>query len=87
MMTLMTRSSKIEVTQEHINNGVCSSPSECAVALALAAAFDTPRVQVLTTYAKVGDVGFSLPKKVVKFIRAFDKAKPVKPISFRLKGY
>ena len=84
---------KVQVTAEHIKNGIQCTPQKCPVALAIKDA--VPQWDFVT----VGNDRFSsyigdalvkehspLPMKISKFIRAFDKSpSSVKPISFTIK--
>jgi len=84
----------INVTQDHIDRGVASSPETCAVSLAIRESYETchvvgtfeSKIMVLIV-DKQGDV-FSLkmstPDAVREFLVAFDTKKPVRPFSFKM---
>lgn len=72
---------KINVTKEHIRAGIRVSFKSCPIALALRES------GVVNATAEHGGFGIKnprhpMPKKVRRFIYAFDRAMPVKPFSF-----
>jgi hypothetical protein len=86
----------INVTTEHIADGVCQSDDNCPIALATIEAisalpddFDKPVTVSVATYGLYIDakndaegVDYSLPTEARQFITAFDAKLPVAPFSF-----
>jgi hypothetical protein len=86
----------INVTTEHIADGVCQSDENCPIALATIDAiqalpedFDIPVVVSVATYGLYIDAkddtrggDYSLPTGARQFIAAFDAKLPVAPFSF-----
>lgn len=82
---------KIHVTQEHINGGVCRRPSSCAIARALLSVL---RPNLTVNCSQCGfsiienhDVVYSaspMPEEVSNFITRFDRKQPVKPFEFEV---
>lgn len=78
----------INVTADHIENGMPGSNSACAVALALQDAFPGADAVSVGDFAilfyEFGDVSGLLPEKAREFVRAFDEAGFVEPFTFEL---
>lgn len=79
----------LNVTQEHIDKGVCGSPGYCAVALALKDMFPEYKDDHVGSYVYVGDdlihIGpyhFYPSNDLKQFIRLFDNWKRVSPYDF-----
>jgi hypothetical protein len=93
------RAWRVEVTQKHINDGVCGNPKRCAVAQAISeiegmedvdVRLSVPqgsfRVQRAVAYFNWQGKTYAvaLPPEVARFIAAFDKAEQVKPFVFEM---
>ena len=80
----------IRVTEKHIAKGKPGSCTDCPIALGIAEALpDIPMVTVGTVgghLIRVGDSAtfFPLSAAAMRFIRAFDNKRPVKPFNFKL---
>jgi hypothetical protein len=81
----------INVTREHINNGVRGSGKMCALALSIQEQTDMKEAWVgpfsgvwPSLGAYTGGRGIPLPVEARKFICDFDDGKPVQPFSFEL---
>jgi len=83
---------KITVTKNDIRQGQMNSPTSCPVALAVQRATKDHRSTVgyLAIHIRQTDnsvtriMDFALRGPVLSFVRAFDKGKRVKPLSFTL---
>jgi hypothetical protein len=80
---------RINVTQEHIENGVSRHPGCCPVALALKDI--NPKSDPCVCYSNIfytdglGERHFvTSPNAVRGFVSRFDNSKPVEPFSFNL---
>lgn len=74
----------VKVTKEHIEKGNLLSRHSCPVALALQ---DCGFRDAMVWTHKITASGLrdtKSPKSVVRFVRAFDSKKPVKPFTFRI---
>ena len=78
----------INVTQEHIDNGLKRTCGKCPVALALlSAGAPDPFVgkdMVWIDFSDPDCMGIVLPKEAHNFIHEFDEGKKVEPFSFTL---
>lgn len=85
----------LEVQQKHLTEGICKSPSRCAVAKALMDHFDgmsdlkVSSLGVYVTHANVymkdGDsLRIMLPEDLRNYIVAFDKHFDLKPRAFEI---
>lgn len=79
---------KIQVTKEHIKNGVCSSPTKCMVALAISdVVHKDVKVSVPCPYVALDHMSWiflALPDEVISAIRKFDKQSEIEPFEFEL---
>jgi hypothetical protein len=81
---------KIQVKQEHINDGLRGNNSQCPIALAVGDAF--PEAKLVSVRSKsifvyhdpVGRKVFKQSEEVQKFVGEFDKGFKVYPFSFEL---
>jgi len=88
----------VNVTQEDIDNGVRGSSSHCPIALAMKRQLHKTKVSVCEDYNEDTNEGeivayrgnwdkeWKASKAVMKFVKAFDNDKQVKPHRFRLKN-
>lgn len=74
---------KIQVTQQHIEQGKHCDPLKCPVALAITAA-GVNHAGVTQSRLVVGDNWIFLPDAVYNWIARFDARKPVSPIEFEV---
>lgn len=74
----------IHVKRSHINQGRPGRCNECPIALALKAKFKVDDVHVDGDALYVGEMTYSTPVKVLRFIERFDDSKTVKPFSFQM---
>lgn len=87
---------KIQVTQEHIDNGFCLSPSQCAVALAISsvcklnenlrftvAQSNINFIEGIDADDEIRQV-IATPPEVSDFITRFDRKQPVEPFEFEI---
>jgi len=81
---------QINVTQQHIDNGIKSDCRLCPIALALLPLFTNLPIEVDSCCIEIGccigsdDIQYYSPDSVIKFITAFDSSFPVKPFYFEL---
>jgi hypothetical protein len=76
----------IQVTQQHINNGVPKNSSACPVAQALSLALGGEwRAGGRIALESVTGAVVFLPPEVEEFVLDFDAGKPVKPFGFTVK--
>jgi hypothetical protein len=77
---------KIEVTQEHIDNGKCKDANYCPIALAIQDALNlnASQVEVDGIFIEVNDHPFETTEEIDGFVDAFDHGKPVAPFTFDL---
>ena len=82
----------VQVSKEHIKRGVPHSSRYCPVALAinLVDGFNeevlvSPKDKDLGGGIKIGAKHYHAPRSVERFVKQFDKGKPVKPFNFKLK--
>jgi hypothetical protein len=82
---------KVKVTQEHLDAGKQFSCEECAVSLAIKEAFAKEKVigcRASTRYVAIfflkQTICCEFPPEVSKFIRKFDKGEQVEPFEFEL---
>ena len=75
---------RINVTQEHIDNGSVQNTESCPVALAVVS--QTGRMtRVFPDYIFIeGETRIDLPSKAKQFVDDFDELKFVEPFSFNL---
>ena len=75
---------KIEVTAKDISNGICGHNSSCPIALAFKRTLEGAEVEVNYRFDSIiGEwIPVPLPVRAIRFIKAFDHEKPVKPFSF-----
>lgn len=74
----------INVTQQHIDNGVSGDPHTCPVALAIHETTGRNHVKVEAYQFTIDDNAYFMPSSVRNFIDAFDSNEPVQPFSFVL---
>jgi len=82
----MSNKIKVEVTQDHIDNGQKVNCEKCPVALALQEAFNNPDARSMSYGIEIpedGEVKFygSVPE-VETFMHKFDNDKEVEPFTF-----
>ena len=78
---------RVEVTPEHIKNGVPDSSESCALALAFkSAGFPKARVGITSVWLEgfEGNRFATLPRSAEKFAQRFDDGAPVAPFSFEI---
>ena len=77
---------KIEVTQEHIDQGIINSLVNCPIALAIKSKGFNCRLDQLYIYIDLKDkiIYIQTPKFVANFIKDFDDGRPVSPFSFEI---
>jgi len=90
---------KVNVTQEHIDAGVQSTPSSCPIALAVKEQLGVSSVHVYADYMSVDGRAYHLPNRAYQFIKRFDsrvkggwlkrffKWLYVRPFTFESKSY
>ncbi len=72
----------INVTQRHIDNGICLAPCRCPVALA----FMDEGIEAGVTPFRlwIGKKSINMPQNASRFVVAFDRGDPVQPFSFEI---
>ena len=85
----------VRIKQHHIKFGVPNCSSRCPVALGIVDIDDSysfgteilvsPKDKDLRGGIKIGDKHYLAPRSVERFVKRFDKGKPVKPFNFKLK--
>lgn len=75
---------QIQVTQQHIEDGVPGDPHVCPVALAIRETIHKSHIKVVAYQFTIGYKPYFMPFSVRNFIDAYDSAKPVQPFSFVL---
>lgn len=87
---------RVEVTQEDISMGVRGSPVACPIARSMRrSGHRYARVGTRTVYQAgigneydlIGAVRLALPDSALEFIRSFDQAKEVAPMSFEIESW
>jgi hypothetical protein len=74
---------EINVTQEHIDNGLADKCFACPVALALSEKVK-PAAAVHRGLILIGEKNLSQPLSVAEFVNDFDEGVKVEPFSFSL---
>ena len=74
---------KIQIRKHDIDVGNRGCTTSCPVARAIKRVTDKP-VDVIGTYAKIGDKKVDLPYVVMKFIHEYDFEFNVQPLEFEL---
>lgn len=74
---------KIEVTAQHIKDAK-HCPCHCPVSLAFRAATGVGEVCVNRSVAWMYGKRYELPRRVSRFVAAFDNGEPVGPFSFQV---
>jgi hypothetical protein len=77
---------KIEVTDEHIKNGICKDANNCPIALAIRETLnlDADEVEVDGIFIEVEGRNFDTTDEIDDFIEDFDSGTPVYPFTFDL---
>jgi hypothetical protein len=76
---------KINITQEHINNGRRADCDNCPIALALKEQFERATVRsFVRTWDGDKRRNFLLTSKAVSFITDFDNGRPVEPCELEI---
>lgn len=82
----MKKKLKVNVTAEHIQQGIRNHPNFCPVARAVSDLFPDKQVSSTLLYVHVGmEEYYALPKRATEWIRRFDARIPVEPIEFQMR--
>ena len=80
---------KVRVTRKHIKMGMPAAAASCPIALAVRdymKGYEYGTIYVDHEYIGIGPHGFLCPRKVKRFIEAFDAGRPVEPFTFLLRS-
>ena len=73
----------INVTQDHIDNGVKDNCKQCPVALAIIEQYpDSKMVKVFPDYIKIDTNYYNVQESLSDFVFDFDMEEPEKPFAF-----
>lgn len=75
---------EINVTQEHINQGLKGDSCRCPVALAIKEQFSNARAIVTQIFIEADGKAYNPNTKVIEFMERFDIGKSVEPFSTKL---
>jgi len=84
--SVLPKKVKVNVTQDHIDNGIDHICILCPIALAIKDLFPNNIVTV-SNAVQIDFCKYALPLKALRFINQFDRGESVKPFSFKIKKF